>query len=121
MTQDGLIKNILKNFGMDDYNPKTIPKVVQDPFGTDAKGNPMQYQDWWKYASVITILVYVANNSSPEIAFIVHKCARFTHNYKQSYEKSVMRIYNYIQGNIKDGKARGLSSTLQARRCLIYA
>ena len=104
MTQDGLINNILDTCGMGDCNPNTIPTDVQDPLVTYSKVNPTQYQDWWKYASVIVIMVYVTNNSRTGIAFDVRHCARFTHKPKHSHQKAVMSICRYFQGDCNDGE-----------------
>ena len=65
--------------------------------------NASHYQYLWKYASVIGMLMYVARNSCPEIAFSVHQCAIFTHNFKHSHYKSVLGIFKYLQGTLKDG------------------
>jgi hypothetical protein len=44
------------------------------------------------------MLMYLASNSYPEIAFEVLQCARFGHNPKQSHGKAVIRIGRYLRG-----------------------
>ena len=72
MTQDGVINKFIKTFRMDNFNNNTTHMDVKYHLGGNKKGKLTQYQDWWKYASVIRILMYVARNSRPEIAFAVH-------------------------------------------------
>ena len=90
MTQDGLINNTIKIFGIKGYNPSTTQTYVQSPLGTDAMKDPTQYQDQWKYSLVIIILMYVTNNSCQNILFSVHQCAKINHNPKHSHEKEVL-------------------------------
>ena len=87
MTQDGLIYTIINTCNMYDCNNSATQKYVQSPFQTDAMKNTTQYQDQWKYSSVIIIMMYVTSNSCPDIEFPVHQYAIFTHNHKYSYEK----------------------------------
>ena len=118
MIQYSLINDHLNNFSMDDFNPKTTPTAEQAPLGADAKVNPKQYQYWWKHASVIGIMIYVASNFCLEIYFSVHHCARFAHNPNHSSEKSVLSICKYIQGTCKDGKSEGLFN-LPSRKMIV--
>ena len=53
----------------------------------------------WSYASVVGMLLYLAKNSRPEIAFALHQCARFTHCTKRSHEKAIKRIFRYLRDN----------------------
>jgi hypothetical protein len=57
----------------------------------------------WNYASVVGMLMYLAANSRPEIAFAVHQCARFTHSPKQSHAKAVKQIVRYLAGTKDQG------------------
>ena len=50
------------------------------------------------------MLLYLAANSCPEIAYGVHQCARFTHNPKASHGAAMKRICCYLQGT----KTKGL-------------
>ena len=83
MNQDDLKNKIIKTYGMDGCNPKKNPTTVESSLGKYANGKPMQYQDWWKHASVIVMLMYVTSNPHTKIDFSVHQCARFTHNPKK--------------------------------------
>ena len=57
----------------------------------------------WSYSSVVGMLLYLASNSRPDIAFATHQCARFTHSPKASHEAAILRICRYLQGTKDDG------------------
>ena len=46
----------------------------------------------WNYASVVGMLLYLAGNTRPDIAFAIHQCARFTHQPKHSHEEAIKQI-----------------------------
>ena len=49
------------------------------------------------------MLLYLANNCRPDIAFAVHQCARFTHCTKLSHKKAVKRIVRYLKSTKNKG------------------
>ena len=55
------------------------------------------------YASVVGMLMYLASNSRPDIAFAVHQCARFTHDPRHSHELALKRIGKYLIGTRTKG------------------
>jgi len=78
-----------------DCNAKPT-QACTTPLGTDAEGPRCQLS--WDYASVIGMLMYLTLNSQPHIQFIVHQCARFTHNPRASHEQAVLQICHYLKG-----------------------
>ena len=93
LTQKGLIDKIIATAGMENCNSaKELAK--ERPLGRDLHG--VAFNEDWNYASVISMLLYVASNSRPDIAFAVHQCARFTHNLKQLHAVTVKRIIRYL-------------------------
>jgi hypothetical protein len=44
------------------------------------------------------MLLYVAGNTRPDIAFAVNQCARFTHSPRASHGKAVIKIIRYLKG-----------------------
>jgi hypothetical protein len=52
----------------------------------------------WSYASVVGMMMYLASNSRPDIAFAVHQCTRFTHCARRVHEKALKRIARYLKG-----------------------
>jgi hypothetical protein len=49
------------------------------------------------------MLMFLASNSCPDIAYAVHQCARFTHCPKQSHGAAVKRILRYLKGTRTKG------------------
>ena len=101
MQQIGLIERVLKATGLQDCNPDKTP-ASQKPLGTDKNG--LEFVEQWSSSSVVGMLLYLAANSRPKIAYAVHQCARFTHNSKASHGAAVKRICRYLQGT----KTKGL-------------
>ena len=62
LTQPGLIKKVLKATGMIDCNTILTPASTT-PLGSDKDG--ASFDEDWDYASVIGMLMYLANNSRP--------------------------------------------------------
>ena len=58
----------------------------------------------FNYPSVVCMLIYLASNSRPDIAFVIHQCARFTHHLRLIHEQALKRIGRYLLGT----KTRGL-------------
>ena len=101
MQQIGLIERVLKATGLQDCNPDKMP-ASQKPLGTDKNG--LEFVEQWSYSSVVGMLLYLADNSHPEIAYVVHQCAWFTHNPKAPHRAAMKRICRYLQGT----KTKGL-------------
>ena len=100
MQQIGLIKRVLKATGLQDCNPDKTP-ASQKPLGTDKNGP--EFAEQLSYSLVVGMLLYLASNSRPEIAYVVHQCARFTHNPKASHRAATKRICRYLQGTKMKG------------------
>jgi hypothetical protein len=80
---------------MEDCNVKTSP-CSTTPLSTDESGP--RHSEEWEYASAVGMLMYLAGNAHPEIAYAVHQCARFTHNPRQSHSMAIKRIAKYLKG-----------------------
>ena len=100
LTQPGLIKRVIEATGLQDANPDHTP-AANVPLGTDTEGE-LCNEDW-EYASVVGMLMFLAQNSRPDIAFATHQCARFTHAPKASHAKAVKRIVRYLKGTSDKG------------------
>ena len=98
--QHGLIDRILKVMGLTDASVKHTP-ADSKPLGKDEDGAAC-CEDW-SYASVVGMILYLASNSRPDIAFAVHQCARFTHSPKRSHEAALKRIARYLKGTRERG------------------
>ncbi|KAL7556403.1 hypothetical protein ACA910_013045 [Epithemia clementina (nom. ined.)] len=100
LLQTGLIDRILRVTELEDSSPKSTP-AAPTPLGADNEGPTCQ--ESWSYASVVGMLMYLASNSRPDIAFAVHQCARFTHNPRASHEVAIKRIVRYLKGTRDKG------------------
>ena len=94
MTQKGLIKKILKTAQMENCNPNWNP-CTQITLGSDPDGEPFNNQRF-SYASIVGMLLYLSNNTRPDITFAVSQVARFTHAPKASHASAVKIILRYL-------------------------
>jgi hypothetical protein len=95
LLQTGLIDRIVEAIGLTDGNSRVTPAEMM-PLGSDLDGEP--FNESWNYASIVGMLLYVASNSRPDIAYAVHSAARFTHAPKHSHGVALKRIVRYLIG-----------------------
>ena len=78
LLQTGLIDRILQALSLDSENItiRTEPASTTQ-LGKEINGGPRKED--WSYPSIIGMMLYLASNSRPDIAFAVHQCARFKH------------------------------------------
>ena len=72
LTQTGLINKVLKASDIETCKSVETPAFTT-ALGSDKEG-PM-FNESWKYATVIGMLMYLASNSCPDISFAGHQCA----------------------------------------------
>jgi hypothetical protein len=101
LTQTGLIDRVISALDLEDANPKRTP-APRDPLGRDLKGTPFS-QDF-NYASVVGMMMYLCNNSRPDIAFAVNQCARYTHFPTEKHGAYLKHVGKYLKGT----RSRGL-------------
>ena len=94
MTQKGLIKKIITTTGLDNCNPNWTP-TNQAALGSDPDGELYDQKDW-NYASVVGMLLYLSNNTRPDITFSVSQVARFTAIPKKSHAIAIKTIVRYL-------------------------
>ena len=51
------------------------------------------------------MLMYLSNNTRPDIAYSVHACARYTHYPKKTHATAVKHILRYLKGTSDKGMA----------------
>ena len=100
LTQTGLIAKVLKESNMESSNEAKTPAAVL-PLGLDEDGDI--FKESWDYATVMGMLMYLATNSRPDIAYAVNQCARFSHSPKDSHATGVKRILRYLNGTKDKG------------------
>ena len=100
MTQPGLIKKVLATTGLEECNPNRAPSS-QAGFGADPNGPPIREPR--SYSSVVGMLLYLATNTRPDIAFAVSQEARFNSAPKQSHAAAVKMIVRYVKDTTTKG------------------
>jgi hypothetical protein len=102
LIQIGLIDRVLKALGLDDDDVTTrLEPAAKETLGKDEEGPPRK--ESWSYPSLIGMMLYLASNSRPDIAFAVHQCARFNHCPRLCHEVAVKRIARYLKGTRDHG------------------
>ena len=84
---------MLNTVGMLDTNKKITPAATM-PLGTDSDGPP--FDEYWEYASVMGMLMYLSSNYRYDIQFVVNHCSSFTQNSRRIHSEAVMSIYRYL-------------------------
>jgi len=100
LTQTGLIDKVLLAAGMNECRGTKTP-TFSTSLGSDKEGE--EFKEDWDYASVVGMLMYLASNSRPDIAFAVNSCARFTHSPRNSHAMAVKKILRYLNGTRDKG------------------
>jgi Reverse transcriptase (RNA-dependent DNA polymerase) len=101
LTQTGLIDKVLETTKMTHCNGCDTPATV-DPLHADKDGAP--FNETWRYDSIIGMLMYLAGNTRPDIAYAVHQAARFTHGARNSHASAgIKRILRYLQKTKTEG------------------
>ena len=102
LLQTGLIDRILAALDLDNdlVNIRSEPASTK-PLGKDELGPGRK--EHWSYPSVVGMMLYLASNSRPDIAFAVNQCARFNHCAKLVHEQAVKRIGRYLKSTRENG------------------
>ena len=101
LTQTGLIQKVLVTAGMENSKATVKTPAATTTLGLDVDGD--EFSEAWDYPVIIGMLLYLAQNSRPDIAYAVHQCARFTHSPKQSHATAVKRILRYLNSTKDKG------------------
>ena len=100
LTQKGLIKKVIQALGVEDANPKLTP-APKDSLGRDLTGAP--FCEDFNYASVVGMMMYLCNNTRPDIAFAVNQCARYTHHPTEKHANYLRQVGKYLKGTDDKG------------------
>ena len=101
--QSAYIKKILQKFNMDKLYPSKTPMVVRslnmdkDPFRHREEGEELLGPDV-PYLSIIGALMYLANYTRPDIAFVVNLLARHSAAPTKRHLVGAKQILRYLNG-----------------------
>jgi hypothetical protein len=109
LTQPGLIKRIIEATKLEDCKHYHTPTTL-DALGSDPEGP--EFSEEWDYRSVIGMLLYLSNNTRPDITYAVSQAARFSSSPKQSHAVAVKRIVRYLAKTKDKGMMIKKSSNL---------
>ncbi|KAL0560561.1 hypothetical protein IC582_000970 [Cucumis melo] len=106
--QSTYTEKIFKGFYMDKAHPLNIPMVVRS---LDAKNDIFRPQEdnvellgpEVSYLSAIGALMYLANNTIPDIAFSVYLLARYSSSPTKRHWNGVKHVLRYLRGTIGMG------------------
>jgi hypothetical protein len=84
----------MKAAGLQDCNCCLTPAYTT-PVGSDVDGAP--FTEDWEYASIVGMLMYLAENTRPDIAYTVHQAEIYTHDPRASHAVTIKRILRYIK------------------------
>nr|GEZ34759.1 retrovirus-related Pol polyprotein from transposon TNT 1-94 [Tanacetum cinerariifolium] len=99
INQSKYILDILKRFGMENYDTVPTPMVEQANLKLDLVGKLVDHID---YRIMIGSLMYV-NSSRPYIMFATCMCARYQTNPNKHNVLAVKSIFHYLKGTINLG------------------
>nr|GEU78460.1 hypothetical protein [Tanacetum cinerariifolium] len=99
INQSKYILDILKRFGMENFDTVPTPMVEQAKLKLDLVGKQV---DHTHYRCMIESLMYVTS-SRPDIMFATCMCARYQENPNEHHVSAVKRIFRYLKGTINLG------------------
>ena len=100
MKQEGLIDKIVTAANMKECNSVATP-ATKEALAKDEEGKIMD--DEWNYRSIVGMLLYLSNNTRPDLTFAVSQVARFCYAPKASHAAAVKRIVRYLKGSKDKG------------------
>ncbi|KAL0291394.1 UNVERIFIED_CONTAM: Retrovirus-related Pol polyprotein from transposon TNT 1-94 [Sesamum calycinum] len=101
--QTNYIEKVLKHFHMNNAHPLSTPMVVRsldvnkDPFCPPAHNDEILGPEV-PYLSAIGALMYLADNTRPDIAFSVNLLARYNSTQTKRHWNGVKHILRYLRG-----------------------
>jgi hypothetical protein len=106
--QSTYVKKILEKFNMDKAYPLRTPLIIHvlekniDPFRPKQEGEEVLRVEY-PYLSVIGTLMYLANNTKPDITFAVNCLAKYSAAPTIRHWNSIKNILQYLNGTIDLG------------------
>ena len=116
--QSTYVKKVLKQFNMDKAHPLSAPMIVRSLEAKRDHFRPKEENEALldpevPYLSAIGALLYLAQCTSPDIAFSVNLLARFSSTPTGRHWNGVKHILRYLRGTIDLGLCYSKESTLK--------
>ena len=106
--QSAYTEKVLKRFCIDEVHPLSTPMVVRsldvkkDPFRPQEKDEEILGSEV-PYLSAIGALMYLANTTRPDIAFVVNLLARYSSAPTRRHWNGIKHILRYLKGTTDMG------------------
>ena len=115
-----MIEQVIKDLGLknDKVLSNLIPEASSKILFLHKESKP--FDNSFHYRLVIGKLNYLENSCRPDIAYIVHQCARFSTDPRKDHWQALRWLGKYLKDNINEGttiqpeKGRGLKVWVDA-------
>ena len=99
LLKEHYVKKILKRFEHFDVKPVNIPYDANTHLMKN-RDDPMGQAE---YAQIIRSLMHLMNFSRPDIAYVVCRLSRYTHNLNNGHWNALARLMKYLRGTMNYG------------------
>jgi hypothetical protein len=99
MSQEHFVEKILRKFGFYDSKPVSTPYDGSLHLKKNNGSSVSQTQ----YAQIIGSLMYLTNCTRPDIAYVVYRLSRYTHNPDKDHWNALCRVLKYLRGTMNLG------------------
>ena len=110
LSQEHYVERLLKKFECWETTPVATPYDANSKLKKN-NGEPVAQS---KYAQIIGSLMHLMNFTRPDIAYVVCRLSRYTHNPNNEHWSALMRLMKHLKGTVNYGILySGFSSTLE--------
>src|ERR1044072_7668805 len=96
LSQAHYVEKLLRKFNSFDVVPARTP---YDPSVHLKKNNGASVSQS-EYAKIIGTVMYLMNNTRPDIAYVVSRLSRYTHNPSSDHWNALLRLLKYLKGTM---------------------
>jgi hypothetical protein len=96
LSQSHYVEKMLKRFGHFDNSPMSTPYDSKVHLVKNCGNGVSQV----KYAQIIGSLMFLTNCTRPDIAYVVGRLSRYTHNPSLEHWDAISRLLRYLKGTI---------------------
>lgn len=120
LTQPHLIDQILSDLHLESQNVKSKDTPAKSSTLLSRHPTSQPFDQSFQYRSIIGKLNYLEKGSRPDIAYIVHQCARYSANPRKEHGEAIRWLERYLQGTRDKGmilqpiKGKGLEVYVDA-------